>query len=778
MYIDNFHIDPNWCVVEDAFDIGRVRHIESVMALGTGYMTTRASFDEGFADDAQNAEYDRIPGNVSLEVVPCKKSRWGSYIQLVQGRHPFWRTGIVNLPYYLGLEVWADGERLDMESSQISGYRMWLNLRKATLYRTFVWTTSSGKVLNLLFKRYMDPKLRFVCVQKLCVRALSGDASLLVQSYIDNDVRTNGFDKYSARATGVADGGVICSDITTNLGDRVVTASKLVCDVPAEYSILPLERRIVSGAAFSLAAGNEADIFKVSATTCSLYSEKNPLDEGLKLIRDCMQAGEEELHRRHTEQWAKYWADCDIAVAARDDAGYNSQRAIRQAIYHLLRARSSDPRALNCAKGTTSEMYLGSVCWDMELFFQPFYIYTRPELAKMTHLYRYGMLDGARRSAQSMHYLGARYPWQTDRNGDEVCPMFEYADHEIHITADVVIGLWHYYCNTLDKEYLYNCGLEIIIETARYWTSRVNRIPGRPGYQLLGVMGPDEYKPFSNNNAYTNFVVRENLRLAATVVRMCKADAPELYKQLCKKIAFRESELALFNEIADGMSIPQDSERNIIWQCDDFETAYAEIDIKGLWADRDKLFGFYTTQELRYRSKCLKQSDVIALMGVYTEAFTKEQMAASFDYYNPYTIHDSSNSLCHNAIVAALIGRPETAYANWKKSMDIDFGARPRAAEGIHFANVGGMWQELIMGFAGLVSALNSDTLTFKPCMPEQIASIAFQMIWKGQRVKVTVARHELVLQNLSDSELVFMVYERAVKVIAGSEITAQLGGE
>ena len=115
-------------------------------------------------------------------------------------------------------------------------------------------------------------------------------------------------------------------------------------------------------------------------------------------------------------------------------------------------------------------------------------------------------------------------------------------------------------------------------------------------------------------------------------------------------------------------------------------------------------------------------------MGVFTEAFTKEQKEASYDYYNPFTIHDSSNSICHNQIVAANIGRADTAYEAWKKSIDIDFGTRPRSSDGVHFANIGGMWQEVVMGFCGLVSALNTDILTFKPCLPGEIRRIAFKL--------------------------------------------------
>jgi len=157
-------------------------------------------------------------------------------------------------------------------------------------------------------------------------------------------------------------------------------------------------------------------------------------------------------------------------------------------------------------------------------------------------------------------------------------------------------------------------------------------------------------------------------------------------------------------------------------------------------------------------------------MGLYPEAFSKEEMVASYEYYNPYTIHDSSNSICHNAIVAAYMGRPDLAYENWLKSIDIDFGQRPRASDGIHFANVGGMWQEVVHGFGGFVNALSTDILTFKPCIPDEIKEISFQIIWKTQKVGVTVTKDTVKVKNFSDEELKFKVYDKSASVKAGEE--------
>jgi trehalose/maltose hydrolase-like predicted phosphorylase len=284
-------------------------------------------------------------------------------------------------------------------------------------------------------------------------------------------------------------------------------------------------------------------------------------------------------------------------------------------------------------------------------------------------------------------------------------------------------------------------------------------------------MGPDEYKPITNNNAYTNYVARMNLELAVQVAEDMKLNAPKQYERLVEKISLKENELVEFGHIASQINVPVDDERHIIWQCDDFDTAYAEIDIKGMWKDRTRLFGFYVSQEKRYRSKVIKQADVLALIGVFPESFTEEQKAASFRYYEPFTIHDSSNSITHRQMVSANLGWKDVAYESWLMAINIDFGNLPRSVEGLHYANVGGMWQQIAMGFCGMTTALSTDVLTFNPCMPEELQRIRFQAYWKGQPFAVTVTKECVQIENLSDAELAFVVKGQACKAAARSSI-------
>jgi trehalose/maltose hydrolase-like predicted phosphorylase len=755
--MDNLIPHPDWCITEEGFDVQKNRHYESIFSLGTGFIITRASIEEGFLDDDQSIEYDRRMDNTTLEKSRASKSRWGTFMPVIQAEHPNLRTGIVNLPYYLGLKIAVDGERLDLERSRIQTYRRWLDLRTGTLHRTITWLTEGEKEVRITWRRYMDPEARFACVQEVAIVSTSS-ANVCVESLLDNNVRTNGYDKFTY-ANVAAAGDLLYSDVITNRENRIVTASQCFYNFPAEQTITPAGRRIYANASFDLPAGETLHALKISFTAADAYY---PRDQLLNVAREYIQTSSrtqpEVLYQRHCAVWEQLWRQSDILIQTRDEPGYNSQLAIRAAIFHLLKAKGLDDRALLCPKGCTTEMYYGSAFWDFEIFMLPFYIYTQPDLARTAPVFRYNHLERARTLARAYGYGGAKYPWQSDCEGGETCVPWQYADHQVHISADVVLGLWHYVLATGDQSLLCEMGAEIFIETSRYWLERVDRLPGRPGLHILGVMGPDEYKPITNNNAYTNFVARMNLELAVQVARNMREKMPEAYDRLAEKVGLQEDELVQFEQAASQISLPHDNERNIIWQCDDFDSAYAEIDIAGMWKDRTRLFGSYVSQEKRYRSKVIKQADVLALLGVFPSRFTPEQKAASFHYYEPFTIHDSSNSMTHRQMVSADLGWKQMAYESWLRAIDIDFGRMPRAHDGLHYANVGGMWQQVVFGFCGMASALNAEDLSFKPCLPEAFHAIQFQAQWKGQRFRTRVMHGEVEVENCSGADLTVRV--------------------
>ena len=621
----------------------------------------------------------------------------------------------------------------------------------------------------------MEPELRFVSIQECRLKLISGDAEVRITSFVDSNVRTNGYDPFTQTNVGSRNGAVY-TDVVTNKDMRIITATQMASSISADFDSLAEARRIATLTDFKLSEGKDVNLIKVSAVVSDQYFEKEELIEtALDLVAQNIHVDVDERYKNHMENWARYWERADVIIEAEDDAGYNSQHAMRMALYHLGRGKAADEaRGLVCPKGMLSEVYYGGAFWDMEIFINPFYIYNDPVAAKNTPMFRYNNLPEARKRAEHYGYRGAKYPWVSSYDGKEVVVLWEHADHQIHIVGDVVIGLWHYYQATEDVKFLFDYGAEVILETARYWLDRVDVVPGLPGFQIYGVTGPDEYKPLVNNNAYTNYGARFNLQLATKVLDMLREQAPDQYERLIAKISLTEKEIARFQIVAEGISIPLDIERDIVWQCDHFETAFASVDIDNIWRDKNELFGKFLSQEKTFRSKTAKQADVVALFSVFPSAFTQEQKRASFDYYLPLTIHDSTCSMVQHIHVAADIGDSELAYEFWKRAIDIDFGKHPRASDGPHFANVGGMWQDAVFGFSGLQSALNAEILTFRPCLPKQVKRISYKIHWKLNWVKITVTQDELSIKNLSKNDLKFRVYGQEYMLNIGSEKTVK----
>ncbi|MBU0616438.1 MAG: glycoside hydrolase family 65 protein, partial [Planctomycetes bacterium] len=411
-----------------------------------------------------------------------------------------------------------------------------------------------------------------------------------------------------------------------------------------------------------------------------------------------------------------------------------SQLALRASLYHLLRVHvPSDDRVAIDGKGYAGEAYWGRYFWDSEMFLLPFYLYTDPPRAHTLADFRVNTLDGARRNAERYGYVGARYAWESDADGNECCPNWQYADHEVHVTADVVYGLAHYARGVGDENYLRGQAAQVVVETARYWMQRLDWRAGEDHPSLLGVMGPDEYTPISNNNAYTNRLVKFALELAAEVGYAGGASREE-----CEAFA----------RAAEGLPIPRHQDGLLVLQCEGFDDL-AEPRFEELWKDRRKTFGAQVSQERLYRSKCLKQADVLLMMMLFPHEFSDAEVRRAWEYYEPLTTHDSSLSACVHAIVACRLGLIDEAWGFWNMAAGIDLDVEQGgAAEGIHISNAAGLWQIAVCGFAGMKTALQSDLLTFEPRLPAQWSRLAFPVAWKGAQVSVEITRAKLAVAN------------------------------
>lgn len=765
-------MDKKWILTESEFKAKTALAYEGLFTLGSGYLHTRGSLEENVGNDPQNITKPKEPvANASNfdHAATVVVSHWGTYVPGVFARHPYMNEEIVNLPYFLGIAPTVAGEKLDVLTSKTSGYSRELNMKTASIERKLVWHTKEGDV-KVKFERFISGVKTQLSVQRATFTAGAKPIIISIKSGIDADVRTNGEDHFIEN--GSLQGGKLQSEVvklsenevksivTTNInrefntgGDTIYTVAQLLAD-GAKWKYETEDRRGFFVAQFEIPAGGTVVIEKRAAVTTSrdLVSQTSE-----QVLADVKALTYDQLFAEHTAYWAGRWAKSDVEIEGDDD----SLQAIRASIFHLLRCHvAGDSRVAIDAKGTAGDLYYGRFFWDTEVYLVPFFLYTDPERAKTLVDFRIQTLEGAKKNAQKLGYRGARFPWESDHKGNDCCPAmnWQYRDHEVHITADVVYAFAHYAANT-GGDYLKDPKTaETIVETARYWIDRIDWRKDDNYPSLLGVMGPDEYTALTSNNAYTNYMVKFSLNIAAECGKFGGAT---------------DAEIAQFKEVAEKLPIIRSPKNpDLIMQCEEFDS-FAEPQFDKIWKDRKKHFAIFASQERLYRSKCLKQADVLMLLYLFINKFTKEEIKAAWDYYLQYTTHDSSLSRGAHAVLANRIGLDDEAWEMFQgckgQDLNVENGG---AAEGIHIAGCGMNWQMVVFGVAGILNALQSDIFSMQPHMPKQWKKVSFPFVWKGQSLHVSLEAGKVVIANKSNDKIDVVVADQSKTIAAGKEET------
>lgn len=729
-------------ITETEFKTENNRHFEGAMCTGNGYLSVRASLEEGLENDPQGEDYIRLPANVTLEKSRATKSKWGTFIPGIMGKHPILKEEIINLPFFLGIKIWFDDEKLDMEKSNTSGYERILNLKNGELIRKFIWTTKKAQ-MEVCFERFISLAQNYLSVQKVTMKLLSGEGKLRIEAGIDARVRTNGYNHFKSTEQNYKDGTLQMKVVTDN-NNEIIELSKIKSNEISAWSIKEENEYIAFTSEKHIKKDEELSIMKLVAvaTDRDLESSIKPYDRANQTLENAYKKDFSELQEENNKEWQSKWDIADIKI----DGDEEAQLAIRFSIYHLIRSNAeNDPRVAICAKGHAGDAYFGRYFWDTEIFMLPFFLFTNPNAAKNLVLFRHFTLEGAKQNAKNYGYEGARYPWESSISGLEQCPSFQYADHEVHVTADVSYAIWNYYKQTGDKKLLFGEGIDILIETARYWAGRVDKESKTGEYNLIGVMGPDEYLPFTRNNAFTNNMVKFNLLKAVEVMAMLKIENETSFENKSKELSITNEELKTFENIGNSLKIPYDKQKELVLECEEFYE-YADIDFDEIWTDRTKPFGHFISQEKNYRSKALKQADVLEMMRLFPNDYSDEQVKNAYDYYEPITTHDSSLSAATHGIIACRLNKMKEAEKFFRKTLGIDLSLDKKgAAEGIHIANCGGIWQLIVFGFAGLT--IDNDELKINPKLPSKWNGLEFNVVFKGEKynVKIGCKKSELI---------------------------------
>jgi trehalose/maltose hydrolase-like predicted phosphorylase len=440
--------------------------------------------------------------------------------------------------------------------------------------------------------------------------------------------------------------------------------------------------------------------------------------------------GFEGLLREHREAWARRWHVADIAI----DGDPQLQRAVRFALFHLMAAVGDRGEAAVGARGLSGPAYRGHVFWDSDVFVLPFLAATHPAAARAMLEYRARRLDAARAAAQRLGRAGARFPWESAADGADVTPAsarmptgevvpVRTGECEEHVVADVAWSAACYLDWTGDVTFAAGAGRDLLVETARYWASRVCHDRDTRAH-IESVIGPDEYHELVDDNAFTNVMARWNLRRAASVDGISGDE--------------RAGWLAIADALVDGY----DPNTRLYEQYTGFfdleSIVIAEVSPRRPIA-ADLLLG----RERTGQAQVIKQADVLMLHHLLPDEVAPDSLRPNLEFYEPRTAHGSSLSPAIHAGLLARDRRYDAAveWLNVAARMDLD-DLTGSTAGGLHLATMGGLWQALVFGFAGVRA--RREHLLVDPRLPPHWRSLSVGLRYRGEPLRLQVG-HEFV---------------------------------
>ena len=708
--------DPAWALTQPGYEPALEHAVESRLAIGNGLLGVRGSLEE-----------------------PTRASRPRTYVAGLfdTPEGSFAVRAAAPAPDWLRLRLLVNGVPLSAETDELEGERT-LDLRRGLLLSDWCYRAPAGQAVRLRTLRLASLADRALALQ---VAEVSVDQPTLfgLEAWIEPPDGLQLVRADPTLAVWRTRDGTGCVALAREPCLEVAGARRRPSIVDHagrrrwEWSAIPGECatfvRVVA-----VARGEDADAVADAASAALARAQRR---------------GPRRLVAAHTQAWAERWAASDVQV----DGDVAAQHALRFAVYHLIAAANpTDERVSIGARALTGDAYLGHVFWDTEIFLLPFYVFTWPAAARALLLYRYHTLPAARAKAARLGYRGAFYAWESADTGEETTPPRVIGPHgqvveircgteEQHISADVAYAVWLYWQATGDTTFLLEAGAEIMLETARFWASRA--VLEADGYHIRGVIGPDEYHEGVDDNAYTNVLAAWNLERGLEVAALLERRWPERSAALRERLTLTDEELRAWRDVAARLAVEQDPASRVFEQFAGY-FGLEPIDLAAYeprTVPMDVLLGRERTQF----SQVIKQADVLMLLALLPERFPRAVQEANYRYYEPRTGHGSSLSPAMHGLVAARLGDVESALRYFHQAAAIDFDdTMGNAAQGVHIATQGGLWQTAVLGFAGL--GLAADGLSFAPHLPSAWSRLRFAVQWHGRMVRVDVQREPRTL--------------------------------
>jgi alpha,alpha-trehalose phosphorylase len=651
-----------WNIIENGFHPEFLAQLETMLALGNGYLGMRGCPEEG-GPSVENSTL--INGFYETRPIIYGEDAYG-----------FAKTGqtILNVTDSKIIKLFVDDEPFWLPDANLLRYERRLNMKAGTLDRDILWETPAGKQVSIRSRRLVSFANRHVAAIFYCVTLMNANAALVISSEMAANQPASHLNNHDPRQTRGFTGRVLHHRINYSKDRRVVlchateksrltltcaTDHVLETTCPHDYKVAHTED--FGQVAFTVEArsGCPVHLTKYMVYHTSGTASVEELCGRAEWTMDrIVSQGFQPLLASQEQYMDDFWRRSDVRIRdVRQELVKRStvelQQAIRFNLFHILQASARAENQGVPAKGLTGQAYEGHYFWDTEIYLLPFLIYTSPRTARNLLMVRYRMLPQARARARELGHKGAMFPWRTI-NGNEASAYYAAGTAQYHINADIMYALRKYVLATGDESFLRDYGAEMLVETARLWLGLGFHSARKGGkFCINGVTGPDEYNTVVDNNAYTNLMARENLRYAAQTIEWLHRTQAEAFNVLVQKTALEPAEVEAWSHAAESMYVPYDENLGIIPQDDQFLDR-EPWDFRNTPSDRYPLLLFYHPLDI-YRKQVIKQADVVLAMFLLGGAFSLEAKRRNFEFYDPLTTGDSSLSSCVEAVVARLI---------------------------------------------------------------------------------------------------------------------------
>jgi len=772
-----------WTLVYEGFDPQQEGLREAMCTLGNGYFATRGAGPEAAADNIHypgtylSGGYNRLKTEIA-----------GKSIE---------NEDLVNMPNWLPLNFRIGSRNwFNLMAVDLISYRQELDLKEGILRRRFRFRDSQGRQTQVTCRRLVHMQNPHYGAQELTLTAENWSGPVEFCTALDGRVINAGVERYKQLnnnhleplATRMIDAEAIYLEVQTNQSKlRVSQAART--RVYQDGQLLEIERKLIEKPRYiaqhfnlDLKEGREVLIEKAMA----MYTSR---DRG---ISECGLAAQEALqrcvsfaalHESHTLAWEQLWRRFEIEFQSNDVSETDDEyitMVLHLYIFHLLQTTSMHTMDLDVgvpSRGWHGEAYRGHIFWD-ELFVFPFLNLRLHEITRALLQYRFRRLNEARFNARQYGYRGALYPWQSGSSGREESQKIHLNPRsrrwipdntylQFHVNSAIAYNVYHYFQVTRDLEFLAFFGAEMMLEIARFWGSIATYNPSLERYEILGVMGPDEYhdrypdreEPGLDNNAYTNLMAVWVLSRTLELFDLLPEDRS---LELCKSLELQKAEMERWRDISHKMFVPFHDD-GIISQFQGYEQL-AEFDWDGYrkkYGDIQRLDRILEAEgDTPNRYKVSKQADVLMLFYLFSSEqlrelfeqlgypFAYETIPKNIDYYLKRTSHGSTLSrVAHSWVLVRSDRAGSWQLFNQALASDIADIQGGTTPEGIHLGAMAGVVDLMQRAYTGVETRGN--VLLFNPFLPKELGKLHLRIRYRCHSLEITLTPDKLRIEAL-----------------------------